>query len=49
MHGKRWIDPGSREKAGKTLGIKAFFGLGRHSRHFNMPTECAAPSRNQAL
>ncbi|MBA2924715.1 hypothetical protein G9Q84_17685 [Pseudomonas sp. P7] len=39
----------AEKKREKTLGIKAFFGLGRHSRHFNMPTECAAPSRNQAL
>ncbi|WP_177326456.1 hypothetical protein [Pseudomonas sp. RIT357] len=39
----------AEKKREKTLGIKAFFGLGRHSRHFNMPAECAAPSRNQAL
>jgi len=36
------------KKREKTLGIKAFFGLGRHSHHLNKPTECRAPSGNQA-
>ncbi|WP_312490591.1 hypothetical protein [Pseudomonas cremoris] len=36
-------------KREKTLGIKAFFGLGRHSRLFNKSTECMASSSNQAV
>jgi hypothetical protein len=37
------------KKREKTLGIKAFFGLGRHSRLFNMSTDCMASSSNQAV
>lgn len=40
MHGKRWIDPSCRKKREKTLGIKAFFALGRHWRGLNKSTEC---------
>ncbi|MDN5595935.1 MAG: hypothetical protein L0G75_03655, partial [Pseudomonas sp.] len=36
------------KKREKTLGIKAFFGLGRHSRALNKPTECKVPGSNQA-
>jgi len=37
------------KKRKKTLGIKAFFDLGRHSHLFNKSTECMAPSGNQAV
>ena len=41
--------PGQQIKSGKkTLGIKAFFSLGRHSRALNKPTECKVPGSNQA-
>jgi hypothetical protein len=32
------------KKREKTLGIKAFFGFGRHSRMLNMSTECRGPA-----
>jgi len=37
------------KKRGKTLGIKAFFALGRHSRLFNKSTECTVHNSNLAV
>ncbi|UUN89219.1 MULTISPECIES: hypothetical protein [Pseudomonas] len=37
------------KKRQKTLGIKAFFDLGRHSHLLNKSTECMAPGGNQAV
>jgi hypothetical protein len=37
------------KKREKTLGIKAFFSLGRHSRLANKATECTVPRANQAI
>jgi hypothetical protein len=37
------------KKREKTLGIKAFFGLGRHSRLFNKSTECRVPGQSGGM
>ncbi|AZE64620.1 hypothetical protein C4K01_0392 [Pseudomonas synxantha] len=37
------------KKREKTLGIKAFFSLGRHSRALNKPTGCKVPGSNQTI
>jgi len=37
------------KKREKTLGIKAFFALGRHSHRSNKPTECIKPGGEQVV